>query len=458
MAPAAQPRRRALPAADGGFHPRAAADRRAAFTRSIPAVTTSSADPGSLLARRARLLAPTYQLFYEQPLQLVRAAGVWMYDQAGRRYLDAYNNVPVVGHCHPRVVAALTHQARTLNTHTRYLAEQPLQLAEQLLATLSLPDGRVIFTCTGSEANDLAVRIAKGVTGGRGFIITEFAYHGVTDAIAGMSPEDGGPLGPGVYTVAAPLGPQRAASFGERVRECIGRMQADGVGLAGMLVDTIFSSDGVCAEPRGFLADAVNAVHAAGGLFIADEVQPGFGRLGEAMWGFQRHGIVPDLVTMGKPMGNGHPVAAVAGRSEVFAQFARGRRYFNTYGGNSVSCATALAVLEVISAEQLLENARHSGAQLQRGLRALAQRHSVIREVRGAGLFLGVQLGANPASGLSGAAETRRIVNGMCRRGVLVGATGRDGDVLKIRPPLTLEAQHAELLLTALDQTLQSAT
>ena len=419
-------------------------------------MTTPPGNHAALLARRARVLAPTYRLFYDQPLQIVRAEGLWMYDDSGQRYLDAYNNVPVVGHCHPQVVEALTRQARTLNTHTRYLAEQPLQLAEELLATLPRELDSVIFTCTGSEANDLAVRISKAVTGGSGFIVTEFAYHGATDVIAGMSPEDGRPLGPGVYTVAAPLGADGAAAFGDRVGRCLERMQADGVRLAAMLVDTIFSSDGVVADPRGFLADAVRKVHEAGGLFIADEVQAGFGRLGEAMWGFARHGIVPDLVTMGKPMGNGHPVAAVVGRAGVFAAFAKGGSYFKTYGGNSVSCATALAVLQVIRDENLLENARRSGEHLMRGLRGLAQRHTAIREVRGAGLFIGVEIGANAASGRSGAAETRRVVNGLCRRGVLVGSTGRDGNVLKIRSPLTLELQHADLLLEALDQTLQS--
>src|SRR5690242_8220617 len=192
-------------------------------------MTSSPGNEAALLARRARVLAPTYQLFYEQPLQIVRAEDVWMYDEQGRRYLDAYNNVPVVGHCHPLVVEALASQARTLNTHTRYLAEQPLQLAEELLATLLPEPGRVIFTCTGSEANDLAVRISKAVTGGSGFIITEFSYHGVTDVLSGMSPEDGGPLGPGVYTVPAPLGAAGAAAFGARVRQCLERMQRDGV-------------------------------------------------------------------------------------------------------------------------------------------------------------------------------------------------------------------------------------
>ena len=409
----------------------------------------------AILARRARVLSPTYRLFYEQPLQIVRAEGVWMYDEQGRAYLDAYNNVPVVGHCHPYVVEALTRQARTLNTHTRYLAELPLQLAEELLATMPPELGNVVFTCTGSEANDLAVRVSKAVTGGTGFIITDFSYHGVTDVLSGMSPEDGGQLGPGVYTVPSPAAPSGAAAFGERVLESIERMRSDGVRLAALLADTIFSSDGVFADPKGFLAEAVRHVRSAGGLFIADEVQPGFGRLGEAMWGFQRHGIIPDLVTMGKPMGNGHPVAAVAGRPDIFARFAQGRHYFNTYGGNSVSCAAALAVLHVIRNENLLENARRTGEYLKRGLKALAGRYSVIGEVRGAGLFVGVELRANPATGLTGPAETKRVVNGMCRRGVLVGSTGRHGDVLKIRSPLTLETRHADSLLEALEQTLK---
>jgi len=417
--------------------------------------TAPPAEHAAILARRARVLSPTYRLFYEQPLQLVRAAGVWMYDERGRAYLDAYNNVPVVGHCHPYVVDALTRQAQTLNTHTRYLAELPLQLAEELLATMPGELGNVVFTCTGSEANDLAVRVSKAATGGSGFIVTDFSYHGVTDVLSGMSPEDGGPLGPGVYAVPSPAGPGGPAAFSEHVRECLERMRADSVSLAALLVDTIFSSDGVYADPKGFLAEAARHVQAAGGLFIADEVQPGFGRLGETMWGFQRHGIVPDLVTMGKPMGNGHPVAAVAARPEVFARFARRRHYFNTYGGNSVSCAAALAVLHVIREEKLLENARRTGEHLRRGLLALAARNPAIGEVRGAGLFLGVEIRPNPASGLVGAAETRRVVNGMCRRGVLVGSTGRHGDVLKIRSPLTLERQHADLLLEALEQTLR---
>ncbi|MGH8299079.1 MAG: aspartate aminotransferase family protein [Steroidobacteraceae bacterium] len=417
-------------------------------------MTNPRTDRSAPLARRTRLLAPTYRLFYEEPLQIVRAEGVWLYDAQGRRYLDAYNNVPVVGHCHPAVVQAICEQARILNTHTRYLTEEPLKLAEELLATFPQELGNVMFTCTGSEANDLAVQVSKVVTGGTGFIITDWAYHGSTDVLAGMSPEERAPLGPGVYTVPAPLGAGDAAGFAEQVQRCIERMRTAGVRPAALLLDTIFSSDGVIAEPRGFLQAAVQAVHAAGGLFVADEVQAGFGRLGEAMWGFQRHGVVPDLVTMGKPMGNGHPIAALVGRASLLEEFARRRHYFNTYGGNNVSCAAARAVLKVIGDEDLLQNAQRTGDDLLRALRALAQRCPQIRAVRGAGLFIGVELGANPASNLAAQAQSRRVVNAMRQRGILLGTTGRSGGVLKIRPPLTFEPQHADVLLQELARTL----
>jgi 4-aminobutyrate aminotransferase-like enzyme len=414
-------------------------------------------EPGTaqILARRARALGPTYALFYDEPLHIVRAEGVWMYDADGRRYLDAYNNVPVVGHCHPYVVDELARQARTLNTHTRYLSEQPLALAERLLASLPSDIGNVVYACTGSEANDLAVRISKAVTGGTGFIVTDYAYHGTTEAIAGMSPEDGAPLGPGVYTIPAPLGMEGAARFGERVRDCLQRMRAAGIRPAALLVDTIFSSDGVAADPPGFLAAAVAEIRSAGGLFIADEVQPGFGRTGEHMWGFQRHGVVPDLLTMGKPMGNGHPVSALAARPALLEAFARNTHYFNTFGGNSVSCAVALAVLDVIEKERLLANARASGDCLRAGLSRLAHRYPSMREIRGAGLFVGVELAATATS--TARQEAARIVNDLRHRGVLVGTTGREGNVLKIRPPLCIAAAEVELLLEALEQSLARA-
>ena len=401
------------------------------------------------LARRRRVLAPTYRLFYEEPIHIVRGEGVWLYDAEGRRYLDAYNNVPVVGHCHPEVVARLANQAATLNTHTRYITDTPIELAERLLATMPHELTSVTFTCTGSESNDLAVRISKVATGRTGFIVTEAAYHGTTETLSRMSPVTGQAVGSNVFTVAAPVGESNAAEFGLRVRECIGKMRAAGIEPAALLVDSIFGSDGVASHPAGFLAEAVNEIRAAGGLFIADEVQPGFGRTGLTMWGFQRHGLIPDLVTMGKPMGNGHPIAALVARPEVMNKFAATHRYFNTFGGNTVSCAVGLAVLDVIRQEQLMENTRKMGDLLQQGLRSLACRHTVLGEVRGAGLFVGVQVESRET--------TTRIVNGLRRAGVLIGSAGRNADVLKIRPPLTIARAEVELLLATLDGVLAKA-
>jgi len=399
------------------------------------------------LARRQRALAPTYRLFYDEPVYVVRADGVWLYDSDGRRYLDAYNNVPVVGHCHPEVVARLAKQAQTLNTHTRYVTDTPIELADRLLATLPAELTSVTFTCTGSESNDLAVRISKAATGGTGFIITEAAYHGTTETLSRMSPVTGTATAPEVYRVEAPIGAQNAAEFGARVRACIERMRDDGIKPAALLVDTIFGSDGVASHPAGFLRAAVEEVHAAGGLFIADEVQPGFGRTGDAMWGFQRHGVTPDLVTMGKPMGNGHPVAALVARPEPMSEFAKHHRYFNTFGGNTVSCEVALAVLDVIQREKLVENARDAGAHLQQGLAALHPRYPAIREVRGAGLFVGVQMESREI--------TTRMVNNLRREGVLIGSAGRNGDVLKIRPPLIITRAEVDLLVETLERVLR---
>lgn len=404
------------------------------------------------MSRRERLLAPTYRHFYAQPLVIDRAEDVWMYDREGRRYLDAYNNVPILGHCHPEVVRAICEQSRVLNTHTRYITEEPLRLAEELLGTLPAELDRVVFTCTGSESNDLAVQVSRAVTGGSGFIITDCAYHGATDVLAGLSPEEGNPLGAGVYAVRAPLRPPDAQRFEAEVARCIERMREDEVRIAALLVDTIFSSDGIAAEPRGFLQGAVRQVRAAGGLFIADEVQPGFGRLGEAMWGFERHQVMPDLVTMGKPMGNGYPVAALVGRRGLLEVFSRTRQYFNTYGGNNVACAAARAVLRVIRDDGLMQNAQRTGCYLMKRLRALAGRCAAIRDVRGAGLFVGVEFGGNAERGLTASAEVRRIVNDLRVGGVLVGATGYGGTVLKIRPPLTFAQEHADLLVEALER------
>ncbi|CAN7682988.1 aminotransferase class III-fold pyridoxal phosphate-dependent enzyme [Bosea sp. LjRoot9] len=415
----------------------------------------------ALRARRARLLGPSYRLFYDEPLHVVRGEGVWLYDGEGERYLDAYNNVASVGHSHPHVVEALARQAAVLNTHTRYLGEPVLDYAERLLATFPAEIGHVMFTCTGSEANDLALRVAHAFTGGTGVVITQWAYHGTTVSLAEMSPSLGSnvSIGSHVRLVKAPDAYRQSGdigeAFGAEVAAAIDDMQQRGIKPAALLVDTIFSSDGVFADPPGFLKPAAAAMRAAGGLVIADEVQPGLGRTGAGMWGFARHGIVPDLVTMGKPMGNGHPIAAMAARPDILEVFSRKTRYFNTFGGNAVSAAVGMAVLDVIEREGLVANARDTGAYLIGELRKLAARHAVIGDVRGAGLFIGVEL-VNDRSSREPASElATRVVNELRRRRVLVSTCGPHANILKLRPPLVFAREHADILLDALARTLE---
>ena len=401
----------------------------------------------ALLARRDRVLSPSYRLFYEEPLHVVRAEGVWIYDAGGRRYLDAYNNVPVAGHCHPYIVGAIARQAAILNTHTRYLSERPVELAERLLATLPSAMGSVILTNSGSEANDLAIRISRMVTGGTGVIVTDCAYHGTSDLLQGMSPVTGLPTGPDVFTIAVPLAMRDVGEFATLVEDALDRMRDAGVKPAALLVDTIFGSDGAIAEPAGFLKGAVEAIHGAGGLFIADEVQPGFGRTGAGMWGFQRHDVTPDFATMGKPMGNGHPVASLVTTREIAKAFTRHQRYFNTFGGNTVSCAAALATMDVIEREGLIENAAQTGTYLGQGLQSLVDRYEILTGLRGAGLFRGVQT-------VSGDIATR-IVNGLRRAGVLIGSAGRGNAALKVRPPLSITRTEVDFLLESFDRILR---
>ncbi|MGE8466558.1 MAG: aspartate aminotransferase family protein [Pseudomonas putida] len=414
----------------------------------------------SLIERRQRLLGPAYQLFYDNPLHLVRGAGTWLYDRAGRAYLDLYNNVASVGHSHPRVVEALARQAGELNTHTRYLHEGVLDYAEKLLATMPAALGNVMFTCTGSEANDLALRIARDYTGGTGVIVTRYAYHGMTSAIAELSPSVGDyvPLGRDIRVVDAPLhlpeDPQRVGQlFAAQVRAALADMQRHGIRPAALLVDTLFTSDGVFADPPGFLREAVEAVRAAGGLFIADEVQPGFGRTGTHMWGFERHGLVPDLVTLGKPMGNGHPLAGLTVRPQILERFGRNASYFNTFGGNPVSAAVGLAVLQVIEDEGLQENARRVGAQLKEGLEGLAREHACLGQVRGAGLFIGVDV--VDGQGIADGPTARRITNLLRDEGMLIGVSGAQNNALKIRPQLCFSAENVEQFLAALQRVLR---
>ncbi|MBN9056125.1 MAG: aspartate aminotransferase family protein, partial [Rhizobiales bacterium] len=370
----------------------------------------------ALIARREKVLGPAYRLFYEEPLHLVRGEGVFLHDASGEKYLDAYNNVASVGHCHPRVVEAITAQTAVLNTHTRYLHEGIVDYAETLTATFPDALSQAMFTCTGSEANDLAVRIARFVTGGTGIIATELAYHGLTGAVAEFSPSLGESvtLGPHVRTVPAPDSYRHSPEemmekFGRDVEAAIADLKRHGIRPAMLITDTIFSSDGIFAGPKGFLKPAVDAIHAAGGLFVADEVQPGFGRTGEAMWGFERHGVAPDMVTIGKPMGNGYPMAGIVLRPEVIAEFGPRARYFNTFGGNPVAAAAGKAVLDTIRIEGLQQNALEVGTYLMEALRTLARSHPAIGDVRGAGLFVGVEIDPDPAAKQADAALTTRI-------------------------------------------------
>ncbi|KQT52504.1 MULTISPECIES: aspartate aminotransferase family protein [unclassified Aureimonas] len=417
----------------------------------------------ALIERRERVMGPAYRLFYERPIHIVRGEGVWLFDKDGQPFLDAYNNVASLGHCHPKVVEAITRQTAVLNTHTRYLHESVIDYAERLTATFPDALSQAMLTCTGSEANDLAVRIARHVTGGTGIVVTRLAYHGVTGAVAEFSPSLGPSvdLGTHVRTVDAPdpyrQSPEEARDrFGRDVQGAIDDLRRHGIKPALLIVDTIFSSDGVVPEPKGFLRPAVEAMRRAGGLFVADEVQPGFGRTGDTMWGFQRHEVEPDMVTLGKPMGNGYPMAGLVVRPEVIADFGAKIRYFNTFGGNPIAAAAGIAVLEALAAERLQENARDVGAYIRAGIAGLAGEFPAIGDVRGAGLFIGVEMVSDPAARTPDAAIATRLVNGLRERRVLISASGRNANILKIRPPLVFSRENADTLIEAMCDTLKA--
>lgn len=425
----------------------------------VPGSAHLSAEENEMITRRTRLLGPAYRLFYARPLQIVRGEGVWLYDPDGTAYLDAYNNVPSVGHCHPHVTAAITKQAATLNTHTRYLHPLILEYSERLLRTFPAALSQVMYTCTGSEANDLALRIANAHTGGTGVVVTRFAYHGTTSAIAEISPALGEGIKPGPHVefVDAPdTYRERDREFPAAVARAFAALESRGIRPSALLVDTVFTSDGSFVDPPGFLAGALEACRNAGALFIADEVQPGFGRSGQ-MWGFSRHGIVPDLVTLGKPMGNGHPIAGVVVKPEILQRFADSVRYFNTFGGNPVSIAAANAVLDVLENEKLLENAARVGRHLLDGAKELQKKHEVIGDVRGEGFVFAIELVSDRNSRAPHPEMAALVVNEMRERRVLLSVSGPNKTILKIRPPLCFSAANADQLLETLDAVLNVA-
>jgi 4-aminobutyrate aminotransferase-like enzyme/Ser/Thr protein kinase RdoA (MazF antagonist) len=384
------------------------------------------------------LLTP---LTYARPVHAVRAEGVWIHEPDGSRLLDAYNNVPVVGHCHPRVTEAVVRQTRLAAVNARYLAEPLVALAERLLTTFP-PDARfdtVLLVNSGSEANDLAWRIAVDVTGRDGALVTEGAYHGVTTATAALSPEEWPPhtQPPHVARIPPPGG---GADVSAALDAVLGEL--DG-GLAATFLDGSLMSDGIYTPDAAELRLLVERTHAAGGLYVADEVQAGHGRLGPELWSFARQGIAPDVVTLGKPMGNGYPVAAVVTRRELAERFPYPET-FSTFGGNPVAAGAALAVLDVLEDERLPERASEVGERLRAAIEGLGKRDVV--EVRGTGLLAGVQLSSDELAA--------RVSDDLREQGVLVGLTGKRGDVLKIRPPLVFGDEHSELLVAALDRLL----
>ncbi|MEI3850731.1 MULTISPECIES: aspartate aminotransferase family protein [unclassified Ensifer] len=418
-----------------------------------------------LIARRERLLGRNMSLFYEEPVHLVRGEGVWLFDADGRRYLDCYNNVPHVGHCHPRVSEAIARQASTLNTHTRYLHEGILDYIERLTATFDNSLDTAILTCTGSEANDVALRMAQAVTGRTGVIATDHTYHGNTTAVSQLStrmPPVGG-FGGHVRHVPAPdsyrplggePGAAFAAAFTAKVEEAIASLQQSPHGFSALIIDPFFANEGFPDLSAGFLDGAVAAVRKAGGLVIADEVQPGFGRTGGHMWGHQKAGFVPDIVTLGKPMGNGHPIGGVVAGAETLNAFRKAFRYFNTFGGNPVSCAAAMAVLDVIADENLIENAAQVGAYAKAGLARLADKHGMIGDIRGSGLFFGAELVTDRAEKTPASTLATKVINDMRDRGVLMGKLGIHQCTTKIRPPMPFTRDNADLMLSTLDDVL----
>lgn len=424
--------------------------------------------PERLLEERRHHLGPSLSLSYHRPLEIVRGWMEFLYDREGRRYLDAVNNVPHVGHGHPRVVHAGQRQMALLNTNTRYLHELVVRYAERLWATLPASLSVCYFVNSGSEANELALRLARAYTGRRDMIVVENAYHGNTTTLVDVSPyKHDGPGGAGAppwvhkvpmpdtyrgrYRRDEPLAGERYGAF---LAEAIARIRARGAQPAAFLCESILSCGGQVVLPEGYLAAAYGHVRRAGGVCIADEVQVGFGRTGSHFWAFETQDVVPDIVTLGKPMGNGHPLGAVITTPEIAAAFANGMEYFSTFGGNPVSCAIGLAVLDVIADEALQENARLIGERLQAGLRGLASRHPAMGDVRGLGLFLGVELVRDRTTLEPAGEEAGHVASRLRERGVLVSTDGPFHNVLKIKPPLVFTREDADYLVTALDDVL----
>jgi 4-aminobutyrate aminotransferase-like enzyme/Ser/Thr protein kinase RdoA (MazF antagonist) len=429
-----------------------------------------------LVRRRHKALGANAELSYEQPLHLVRGEGVWVYTSDAERFLDVYNNVPHVGHAHPAVVAAIANQAKRIASNTRYLDTRIIEYVERLTETLPPDLDACLFVNSGSEANDIAWRMAKSHTGHEGALVMNFAYHGITDAVTALSPAICPKVSAHVEQLAAPTQPEGraplandatnnapaatadttgataatdvaiAAAAEADVDAAIARLESRGFKPAALIIDSALTSTGIYDPPATWITPIAAAVRKAGGIIIGDEVQFGLGRSGSHFWGFTRRGYHPDIVTLGKPVGNGYPLGVVITRRALLEKFQRDTGFFSTFGGNPVAAAAGLAVLDVLDKDRLVENARVTGNYFIQRLKELAQTHAAIRDVRGAGLMVGVEL--------TNRATTKRVVNGLRERGVLTGSEGPNGNVLKLRPPMPFHMEHVEIVIEALNATL----
>ncbi|MBN2409519.1 MAG: aminotransferase class III-fold pyridoxal phosphate-dependent enzyme, partial [Candidatus Aminicenantes bacterium] len=418
-----------------------------------------------ILSLRRRHLGPNLSIAYQRPLKIVRGFGPHLYDEDGQVYLDAVNNVPHVGHGHPKVVRAAQAQMAVLNTNTRYLHDRLVEYALRLKEFLPEPLSVFFFVCSGSEANDLALRLARTHTGQRDTIVVDGAYHGNLSSLIEISPyKFDGPGGrgapPHVQKVPTPdgyrglyksLDPDAGQKYAGHVQEAIERIRGQGRNAAAFVAESLMGSAGQIVYPPGFLDAAFLMIRRAGGVCIADEVQVGFGRVGTHFWGFETQGVVPDIVTMGKPIGNGHPLAAVATTPEIAASFRTGMEYFNTFGGNPVSCAVGLAVLDVLREEELQRNAFEVGRYLKSGLEELKSRHALIGDVRGLGLFIGIEFVLDGASLAPAAAEAAYVAERMRDKRILVSTDGPFRNVIKIKPPLVFTRADADRFIETLD-------
>ena len=421
-----------------------------------------------LRRERAARLGANLSVSYRKPLHIVRGWKQYLYDADGREYLDAYNNVAHVGHSHPRVVAEAARQMAVLNTNTRYLHEAILEYAERLAAKCPSPLSVCWFVNSGSEANELALRLARAHTGRPGVVVTEGAYHGNTQRLVEVSPykfNGPGGKGPGLDVTVVPIpddyrGPFKRADdkagvkYAAQVRETVDAAVKSGKAPGAFIVESMPSVAGQILPPPGYLSDSFEAIRAAGGVCIVDEVQVGFGRTGDTFWGFERQGVVPDIVVMGKPMGNGHPIGAVVTTPEIAKSFANGMEFFSTFGGNPVSMKVAMAVLDVLEEEKLQDNAKRIGSFLLDSLGKLATRHEIVGDVRGAGLFLGMELVRDRTTLEPATTETSRVVEALRDRGILTGTEGPHHNVIKIRPPMCVSMSDAEHIVETLDEVL----